>query len=121
MRAILAALCAVLCLGMPAEAHGHRHHGVYSDGRPSAWCGWFGRFNFLGHDPGPAFNLAANWRRVGTPDSSPSSGDIVVWSHHVGKIVGACNGLMCPVWSGNDGHAVRTRVRSVAGASYRRV
>ncbi len=114
--------------------HNHRtvHHGHYRhyaghyratshDGRPSAWCGWFGRFNFLGHDPGPAFNLAANWRSVGTPDASPHNGDIVVWPHHVGKIVGQCNGYMCPVWSGNDGHAVRARVRNVAGASYRRI
>lgn len=94
---------------------------AYHDGRPSAWCGWFARFNFLGHDPGQKFNLAANWRSLGTADSSPQNGDIVVWPHHVGKIVGQCNGSMCPVWSGNDGHAVRTRVRSVAGASWRRI
>jgi hypothetical protein len=89
-------------------------------GRPSAWCGWFARFNFLGRDPGPDYNLAANWRRIGTRDGGPRDGDIAVWGHHVGKIVGACTGTMCPVWSGNDGHAVRTRMRSVAGAEFRR-
>lgn len=106
-----------------AARHEHLHH--YADGRPSAWCGWFARFNFVSHDPGPAFNLAANWKHIGTPDSAPENGDIVVWDHashhHVGKIVGACNGYMCPVWSGNDGHAVRTRVRSVADAVFRRL
>lgn len=111
---------------LPAGRHHHyaqRGHGVVGrvDGRPSAWCGWFGRFNFVSRDPGPAFNLAANWRKIGTPDPSPQVGDIVVWPHHVGKIVGSCVHMACAVWSGNDGHTVRTRVRSVVGAVFRRL
>jgi hypothetical protein len=39
----------------------------------------------------------------------------VVWRHHVGRIVGQENGQWI-VQSGNDGHAVRTRARSIAGA-----
>jgi hypothetical protein len=38
-----------------------------------------------------------------------------VWPHHVGKIVGRAGGQWI-VQSGNDGHAVRTRPRSIAGA-----
>jgi len=40
---------------------------------------------------------------------------LVVWRHHVGKIVARENGQWI-VQSGNDGHAVRTRPRSLAGA-----
>jgi hypothetical protein len=93
----------------------------FDTSRPSAWCGWFARFNFLGHDPGPEYNLAANWKRIGSPASSPAPGEIVVWPHHVGKIVGPCQGNNCVVWSGNDGHTVRTRMRSVAGAVFRSI
>lgn len=112
--------------------HFVRHHrrihiemAMTHDGRPRAWCGWFGRYNFVAHDPGPDFNLAANWKRLGTAVATPQNGDIAIWDghghHHVGKIVGACSGFMCPVWSGNDSHTVRTRVRSVAGAVFRRL
>jgi hypothetical protein len=40
---------------------------------------------------------------------------VVVWPHHVGKIVGKENGEWI-IESGNDGHALRTRPRSIAGA-----
>jgi hypothetical protein len=39
----------------------------------------------------------------------------VVWAHHVGKIVGHENGQWV-IESGNDGRALRTRPRSIAGA-----
>ncbi len=59
------------------------------------------------------------WRdpglHYGYDAGGPSVGAIVVWRHHVGKIVGQENGQWI-VQSGNDGHAVRTRARSVAGA-----
>ena len=69
----------------------------------------------VGHDPGPEFNLARSWARYGSNAGGPSIGAIVVWRHHVGKIVGHENGQWI-VQSGNDGHAVRTRPRSVANA-----
>jgi hypothetical protein len=53
--------------------------------------------------------------RYGVNAGGPSVGTIVVWRHHVGKIVGQQNGQWI-VQSGNDGHAVRTRPRSLAGA-----
>jgi len=81
-------------------------------GRPSAWCGWQMR-QLVSNDPGPSFNLARNWARWG--QSGPAGvGAVVVWPHHVGKIVGQENGMWI-VESGNDDHAVRTRPRSLAG------
>jgi hypothetical protein len=144
MRTILAT--AVLCaLGSSAEAHGrhhhHHHHYIHHHhhlryhhyihrgeadrhfhyagrfhhaGRPRAWCGWFMRSQ-VGSDPGPSYNLARSWAHYGSNAGGPHVGAIVVWRHHVGKIVGHENGQWI-VQSGNDGHAVRTRPRSLAGA-----
>lgn len=84
-------------------------------GRPSRWCGWWMRTQRGG---GPEMNLAWNWSKYGSP-SSPQVGAVVVWRHHVGQIVGqAANGKWL-VQSGNDGNAVRTRARSIAGAVIR--
>jgi hypothetical protein len=93
--------------------HGH-HHASQQAARPRAWCGWFMRGQ-VGSDPGPSFNLARSWAHYGSNAGGPQVGAIVVWRHHVGKIVGQENGQWI-VQSGNDGHAVRTRPRSIAGA-----
>jgi len=81
--------------------------------RPAAWCGWEMR-HLVGADPGPSFNLAHNWTHWGRPGPA-GVGAVVVWSHHVGKIVGQQNGEWI-IESGNDGHALRVRPRSIAGA-----
>lgn len=92
---------------------GSRHSGVGP--RPAAWCGWWMRTQRGG---GPEFNLAANWKRYGSP-SGPQVGAVVVWPHHVGEIVGrAANGQWL-VRSGNDSGRVQTRARSVSGAVFR--
>jgi hypothetical protein len=83
-------------------------------GRPRAWCGWYMRQQ-VGGDPGPQYNLARSWAHYGSNAGGPTIGAIVVWRHHVGKIVGRENGQWI-VQSGNDGHAVRIRPRSLAGA-----
>jgi len=83
-------------------------------GRPSAWCGWYAR-SLVGSDPGPAFNLARNWAHWGRA-SGPGVGVMVVWPHHVGMITGRTSNGQWIVRSGNDGHAVRERPRSIAGA-----
>lgn len=90
--------------------------GSHSAGpRPRAWCGWWMRTQRGG---GAHLNVAWNWSRWGSP-SGPQVGAVVVWRHHVGEIVGqAANGKWL-VRSGNDGGAVRTRARSVAGAVFR--
>jgi hypothetical protein len=81
--------------------------------RPAAWCGWEMR-RLVGADPGPSFNLARNWAHWGRPGPA-GVGAVVVWPHHVGKIVGQQGGQWI-IESGNDGHAFRTRPRSIAGA-----
>ena len=87
----------------------------------SSWCGQFARHNLVNSDPGTKYNLACNWKNWGRP-TSPQVGAMVIWCsrhhRHVGKIVGPCNGNMCLVKSGNDAGAVRTRMRSVAGAEF---
>ena len=59
--------------------------------------------------------VAANWAHWGRPAGGPQVGAVVVFRHHVGRIVGQQGGQWV-VESGNDGHAVRTRARSLAGA-----
>jgi hypothetical protein len=125
MRTFMAVTAFVCLFGSSAEAraghhhrhhhysHHYRHHEHYA-GRPRAWCGWYMRQQ-VGSDPGPNYNLARSWARYGSNAGGPSVGAIVVWRHHVGKIVGQENGQWI-VQSGNDGHAVRTRPRSLAGA-----
>jgi hypothetical protein len=82
-------------------------------GRPRAWCGWQMR-QLVGGDPGPAFNLARNWAHWG--HAGPAGvGAVVVWRHHVGKIVGQENGMWI-IQSGNDGNRVRTRPLPISGA-----
>lgn len=97
-----------------AKRRYHRSGHRYADGRPRAWCGWYMRQQ-VGSDPGPAYNLARNWAHWGSPASGPCIDCVVVWGHHVGKIVGrTATGWL--VNSGNDGGTVRTRERSIAGA-----
>ena len=87
--------------------------GGHVGGRPAAWCGWEMR-QLVSGDPGPAFNLARNWAHWG--QSGPAGvGAVVVWPHHVGKIVGLEDGKWI-IESGNDGNRVRTRPLSIAGA-----
>ena len=82
-------------------------------GRPRAWCGWQMR-QLVGSDPGPEYNLARNWAHWG--HAGPVGvGAVVVWAHHVGKIVGYENGQWL-VQSGNDGNRMRTRALPIANA-----
>jgi hypothetical protein len=81
--------------------------------RPAEWCGWEMR-HLVSSDPGVAFNRAAEWAHWG--HAGPAGvGAVVVWPHHVGKIVGQEAGMWV-IESGNDGHALRTRPRSIGGA-----
>ena len=108
-RVLIAALLILLSLSVSASA-------------ASRWCGSYARTHLVSRDPGTAYNLACNWQHWGRA-TSPHEGAIVVWCshghHHVGKITGPCSGHICVVTSGNDGRAVRTRARSVAGAVFR--
>ena len=104
MHKIISAMALLCALASNTEAAG----------RPAAWCGWYMRSQ-VGSDPGPEYNLARAWAHYGANSGGPTVGVIVVWRHHVGKIVGRENGQWL-VRSGNDGHAVRTRPWSLAGA-----
>ena len=88
----------------------------------TGWCGNFARHNLVASDPGSQYNQACSWLNWGHATSA-QAGAMVIWCsrghRHVGKIVGPCNGTMCLVKSGDDGGAVRTRMRSVAGAVFR--
>lgn len=103
------------------ESHRHYSSHYASEGsRPAGcggipWCGcYMAKLLGIGGALGRELNLAANWARMGTA-TSPHVGAIVVWRHHVGQIVGQQGGRWL-IHSGNDGHAVRTRPRSIAGA-----
>ena len=99
--------------GYPQRSAYSGQIGAHIGGRPAAWCGWEMR-QLVSGDPGPAFNLARNWAHWG--QAGPAGvGAVVVWSHHVGKIVGQEGGEWI-IESGNDGNRVRTRPRSIAGA-----
>lgn len=118
MIRIMVALVCLLVAAMPAQARGHHHHAShriaahhFSDGRPSAWCGWYMRRE-VGSDPGVEFNLARNWAHWGHAASGPAPGVIGVMPHHVFKVVEVlARGIVLAI-SGNDSHAVRTRPRS---------
>ncbi len=144
LTTLSAAAAAVVVFASSAQArehHHYRHHSHYravaaapasdqfggafhfqsaqnafADGygrRPAAWCGWEMR-HLVSSDPGAEYNLARNWAHWGRPGPA-AIGAVVVWPHHVGKIVGQENGQWV-IQSGNDGHALRTRPRSIAGA-----
>jgi len=124
--------------GHAAEARPHHHHGQHharherhrqhlvrherhrqyawhvlrssSDARPAAWCGWWMRHH-LGI-ANPSLNLARNWAGFGTAAHGPAPGVIGVQRHHVFKVLAVVGRGKVLAISGNDGHAVRTRVRS---------
>jgi hypothetical protein len=95
-------------------------HGSGFGPRPSAWCGYFMRTHTGLKDP--SLNLARNWAHVGSAAGGPAPGVIGVMRHHVFKVISVVGRGKVLAISGNDGHAVRTRVRSTAGVfAWRRV
>jgi len=129
--AALIAMASLALTGNSAEARKYhhrvhykqRHHSVnmssayryrnHSDGRPAAWCGWWMRRHLGIADR--SFNLARNWARFGSAAGGPAPGVIGVQSHHVFKVLAVVGPGRVLAISGNDGHAVRARVRSTRG------
>lgn len=114
MRAILAIVFACL-FAFPAQAkHHHYRH------RELPWCGiYLGKY--LGKTDRRLW-IAREWAREGSNAGGPGIGVVVVWPHHVGIITGRSEDGQWIVHSGNDGGAVRTRPRSIAGViAFRRV
>lgn len=61
-----------------------------------------------------AGNRARWWAGFGSRAPGPAVGVLVVWPHHVGIITGRTSSGWL-IKSGNDGHAVRERERSLRG------
>lgn len=102
--------------GMPTDRAGRAvpRWAVQSNARPRAWCGWYLRMKLGIRDA--RLNLARNWATLYGSPSRPQPDAVVVWPHHVGQLVRHVHGDIWIVHSGNDGRAVRTRARSIAGA-----
>jgi hypothetical protein len=87
-------------------------------GRPRAWCGWWMGRHLGMHDRRLWRALA--WRHVGRAAHGPAIGVVAIWSRGKGRgHVGIITGKTVHGWvvlSGNDGNAVRERVRSVSNA-----
>lgn len=96
----------LLCLLLPNS----------SEARPSRWCGWYMR-QVMGISDA-RYNLARTWYGYGRA-TSPRTGAVVVWPHHVGIIVGKNQKGQWLVRSGNDGGKVKTRVWNLRGAKFR--
>lgn len=133
MRYVIALLICTL-FSAPAWARHHHHHwrhhyahhhhrlirddsdvAVNDTGRPRdcfgiPWCGCWLRHHLGINDRD--YNRAIEWEHYGHA-SSPHVGAVVVWPHHVGIITGGHPGDWI-ITSGNDGHAVRSRRRSLA-------
>jgi hypothetical protein len=80
-----------------------------------AWCGCWLRHRLGIADK--SYNLARNWAGLGRRAQTLAPGVVVVWNHHVGLLQSAPDAQgRALVLSGNDGHRVRERVRSLRGA-----
>ena len=120
--ALTAAFFAVAQTAKAAPHRHHKHHAhrfvpdangnqVRPAGCPSAWCGcWLMRH--LGMSDKRLWR-AIEWAHL-FPRTHAHVGAVAVWRHHVGEIVGGSPGHWI-ILSGNDGHRVRRRERSVRG------
>ena len=94
-------------------------------GCPTKWCGCYLAIE-MGFTGAEARRLwwAPHWQYVGREvrRADVRSGDIVVWWHHVGRIVEVTRPGFAVVRSGNDGGAVRTREVRISNAfAFRRL
>lgn len=133
MRKLFFAALALALATAAAQARPHHHRQHYRHhvaagaiaGRPAAcagipWCGCWLRLHLGIADV--RLNRAMAWAGIGSPAAGPAPGVIAVWRHHVGKITADLGNGLIMLLSGNDGHAVRNRVRSTRGIiAYRHV
>lgn len=125
MRAFLAALILCVAVNTAAEAHSRHHvhpvvrglgyglvHMLDSLARPRAWCGYYLRQVLGVRDT--SYNLARNWSHWGHA-SQAQIGAVIVWPHHVARIVGGSPGRWV-LNEGNYANRVHTGVRSIRGA-----
>lgn len=85
------------------------------------WCARFLRM-ILPQDPGPDFDAARAFGRIGRPGKA-GAGAIVYWAHHVGVVTSLTRPGYAMVISGNTGpkgqRVVMEQERSLAGARFR--
>lgn len=111
--------------GFGLAASASRYIGTNPTGLAHRWCGRFMRLALRAAgraDPGPNFDQAARWSRIGRPGvAGPDA--VAVWGHHVAIIVRLTRPGHALMISGNDGPAggrlVLERERSLAGARIR--
>lgn len=130
-RALVAAMALAIAV-TAADArprHHHRHHRHHAPasraleaGQPPAcagipWCGCWLRLRLGLADK--ALDAAISWLKIGRPARVCRPGLIAVWPHHVGEITECLAGGMIRMISGNDGNAVRDRVRPLGQARLR--
>ncbi len=121
MRRIAIALFAFMALTTGAEAkHRHvaHHDHTYSEGRPAdcygiPWCGCWLRHQFGFDDK--RLNRASLWANIGHAVAGPVEHAVGVMHHHVFLVLKVLGPHTVLAISGNDGHQVKTRVRSTAG------
>ena len=82
-----------------------RYLGTNPTGWARVWCGKFLRM-VVPSDPGPAFNVARNWKHYGSSAPGPVAGAIGVMPHHVGIVLGRCEGGGVWLRSGNHNKTV---------------
>lgn len=110
LRSATAAALISIALLSPARAEGGSRYGCPE----SRWCGcWLMKRTGLHNTD---LYRAFAWLKIGHRISGPKVGAIVVYSHsHVGQITAVLSRGRIKVISGNDGYAVRDRIRSTAG------
>lgn len=84
--------------GLAARAG--QYLGTNPTGWARVWCGKFLRL-IVPRDPGPAYDVARNWKHYGAPAHGPVAGAIGVMPHHVGIVLGRCEGGGVLLRSGN--------------------
>lgn len=123
--ALVLALAPVTVSASPNHHRDRRQVARHDFGRPAScagipWCGCWLRLHLGIRDA--RLNLARAWASFGSPAPGPDRNVIAVWPHHVGLITANIGGGLIRLLSGNDGHAVRERVRTTRGIiAYRHV
>ena len=131
MRSLFAAIAlASLLAATSADARPRHHHRHYYRGnfaeqgqpyecRGIAWCGCWLRLYLRIPDPRRVLDRASAWYGVGRRVFACQVNAIAVWPHHVGLVTACLGSGQIQMISGNDGNAVRDRVRSSRGAQFR--
>lgn len=93
-------------LGSDLVATARMFIGSNPTGWDHVWCARFGRMVLQRSgrpDPGPDYDKATNWLRIGRPAPKGAPGSWVVWGSHLGLVVQPTRPGYAIVISGNTG------------------